>query len=118
MPEIGLDILLSPVSVAIAVAIGIVAVGLAPLLTAPRRLARMDVPFTLRVMKQRNQMRHTSPRSEPHSAWSATSRHAGGLRSTPELRISDPLPTASACPAWIRLQRAHRPMRPGRSNDS
>ena len=51
MPEIGLDILLSPVSVAIAVAIGIVAVGLAPLLTAPRRLARMDVPSTLRVME-------------------------------------------------------------------
>ena len=51
MPEIGLDILLSPTSVAIAVVVGIVAVGLAPLLTAPRRLAGMDVPSTLRVME-------------------------------------------------------------------
>jgi putative ABC transport system permease protein len=51
MPEIGLDIVLSPVSVAIAVAIGVVAVGLAPLLTAPRRLSRMDVASTLRVME-------------------------------------------------------------------
>ena len=51
MPEIGLDILLSPASVAIAAIVGIVAVGLAPLLTAPRRLAGMDVPSTLRVME-------------------------------------------------------------------
>lgn len=51
MPQIGLDILLSPSSVVIAIAIGVVAVGLAPLLTAPRRLGRMDVPSTLRVME-------------------------------------------------------------------
>ncbi|HSR43930.1 MAG TPA: FtsX-like permease family protein [Acidimicrobiia bacterium] len=51
MPQIGLDILLTPSSVGIAIAVGIVAVGLAPLLTAPRRLGRMDVPSTLRVME-------------------------------------------------------------------
>jgi len=51
MPEIGLDTILSPASVVIAIIIGVVAVGLAPLLTAPRRLGKMDVPSTLRVME-------------------------------------------------------------------
>lgn len=51
MPEIGMDLVLSPGSVLVAVAIGIAAVGMAPLLTAPRRLGRMDVPSTLRVME-------------------------------------------------------------------
>lgn len=51
MPEIGFDVVLAPGSVAVAVIIGVVAVGLAPLLTAPRRLRRMDLPSTLRVME-------------------------------------------------------------------
>jgi putative ABC transport system permease protein len=51
MPEIGFDLVLSPTSVLVALAVGVLAVGLAPLLTAPRRLRRMDVPSTLRVME-------------------------------------------------------------------
>lgn len=51
MPEISFDIVLSPTSVVAAFAIGVMAVGLAPLLTAPRRLRHMDVPSTLRVME-------------------------------------------------------------------
>jgi putative ABC transport system permease protein len=51
MPEIGFDVVLSPGSVLVTVIIGVVAVGLAPLLTAPRRLRRMDLPSTLRVME-------------------------------------------------------------------
>ncbi|MFO7699368.1 MAG: FtsX-like permease family protein [Acidimicrobiia bacterium] len=51
MPEIGFDTVLSPGSVLVTVVIGVLAVGLAPLLTAPRRLRRMDVPSTLRVME-------------------------------------------------------------------
>jgi len=34
-----------------AVGVGVVAVGLAPLLTAPRKLRKMDLPSTLRVME-------------------------------------------------------------------
>lgn len=51
MPEIGLDVVLAPGSVVLAVIVGVVAVGFAPLLTTPRRLKRMDVPSTLRVME-------------------------------------------------------------------
>ncbi len=51
MPHIGMEMLVTPGSVAVAVVVGVVAVGLAPLLTAPRRLGRMDVPSTLRVME-------------------------------------------------------------------
>jgi putative ABC transport system permease protein len=51
MPEVGFDLVLAPASVGIAVVVGVVAVGLAPLLTAPRRMRHMDVPSTLRVME-------------------------------------------------------------------
>lgn len=51
MPEIGFDVVLSPGSLLVTFVIGVLAVGLAPLLTAPRRLRRMDVPSTLRVME-------------------------------------------------------------------
>lgn len=48
VPEIGLLTRLSPSTVAIVFAAGILAVGVAPLLTT-RRLRRMDIPSTLRV---------------------------------------------------------------------
>ena len=51
MPDLGFDMVLSPASIVLIVVVGVVAVGLAPLLTAPRRLRRMDVPSTLRVME-------------------------------------------------------------------
>ncbi|MGI9529276.1 MAG: FtsX-like permease family protein, partial [Acidimicrobiia bacterium] len=51
MPEVGFNLVLSAASVGVAVVVGVVAVGLAPLLTAPRRMRRMDVPSTLRVME-------------------------------------------------------------------
>lgn len=49
-PELGLPVTLSPGSVAIAAAVGVVAVGLSPLLGA-RRLRQMDIPSTLRVVE-------------------------------------------------------------------
>ena len=49
-PELGIPVILSPGSVATAAAVGIVAVGLSPLLGA-RRLRQMDVPSTLRVVE-------------------------------------------------------------------
>ena len=49
-PELGIPVTLSPASVAIAAAVGIVAVGLSPLLGA-RRLRQMDIPSTLRVVE-------------------------------------------------------------------
>ena len=51
MPALGFNIVLEPASIALAVVIGVLAVGAAPLLTAPRRLRRMDIPSTLRVME-------------------------------------------------------------------
>ncbi|HVM52927.1 MAG TPA: FtsX-like permease family protein [Acidimicrobiales bacterium] len=50
MPELGLDVAISPATLATAVALGILAVALAPLLTI-RRLRRMDIPGTLRVVE-------------------------------------------------------------------
>lgn len=50
MPEVGLDIVVSPGTVLAAVAIGVIAVAVAPLLTI-RRLRRMDIPGTLRVVE-------------------------------------------------------------------
>lgn len=50
LPEIGVVVSLSPGSVAGAAVVGIGAMALAPLLTA-RRLIRMDVPSTLRVVE-------------------------------------------------------------------
>jgi putative ABC transport system permease protein len=49
-PELGLPVTLTPASIAVAAALGIVAVALAPLLSA-RRLKNMDIPSTLRVVE-------------------------------------------------------------------
>jgi putative ABC transport system permease protein len=49
-PELGLDVTLSTGSLATVAAVGIVAVGLSPLLGA-RRLEKMDIPSTLRVVE-------------------------------------------------------------------
>lgn len=50
MPELGLDVAISTMTMATAVALGVVAVAAAPLLTV-RRLRRMDIPGTLRVVE-------------------------------------------------------------------
>jgi putative ABC transport system permease protein len=50
MPDFALTPAISPETVVVAVGVGIVAVGLAPLLTW-RRLTRMDLPATLRVVE-------------------------------------------------------------------
>ncbi|HEX5902564.1 MAG TPA: ABC transporter permease [Actinomycetota bacterium] len=50
MPDLGMIVSISPTTIATALALGVLAVGLAPLLTL-RRLRRMDVPSTLRVVE-------------------------------------------------------------------
>ncbi|MFM2182709.1 MAG: hypothetical protein RJB61_1003 [Actinomycetota bacterium] len=50
MPDMALDTIISGTTVATAVVLGVVAVSVAPLLTM-RRLLRMDVPSTLRVVE-------------------------------------------------------------------
>jgi putative ABC transport system permease protein len=50
MPDVGLDIVVSASTVLTAVVLGVVAVAVAPLLTL-RRLRRMDIPGTLRVVE-------------------------------------------------------------------
>jgi putative ABC transport system permease protein len=50
LPEIGVTTFLAPNTVLTAVGLGVVAVALAPLLTS-RKLRRMDIPSTLRVME-------------------------------------------------------------------
>lgn len=50
LPDLGLVIEIGPVSLVIAGAVGIAAVALAPLLST-RRIKRMDIPSTLRVME-------------------------------------------------------------------
>jgi putative ABC transport system permease protein len=50
LPDIGMRAFLAPLSVAGAFGLAVLAVGLAPLLTA-RRLRRMDIPATLRVIE-------------------------------------------------------------------
>ena len=49
-PDIGLLLWLTPQTLAVVAAMGVAAVALAPLLTA-RRMGRMDLPGTLRVME-------------------------------------------------------------------
>jgi putative ABC transport system permease protein len=49
-PELGMPVALAPTSIAVAAILGVVAVALAPLLSA-RRLATMDIPSTLRVVE-------------------------------------------------------------------
>lgn len=50
MPEFGMDVVLSGGTVITAVALGVLAVAIAPLLTI-RRLSHMDIPGTLRVVE-------------------------------------------------------------------
>ncbi len=50
MPDLGMSAVIKPSTMAIAVALGVAAVSVAPLLTI-RRLRKMDVPSTLRVME-------------------------------------------------------------------
>ncbi len=50
MPELGLAATLSPATVVTAIVLGVVAVACAPLLTV-RRLRRMDIPTTLRIVE-------------------------------------------------------------------
>ena len=50
MPEMGIDVAVAPATVITAVVLGIVAIAAAPLLTV-RRLRRMDIPDTLRVVE-------------------------------------------------------------------
>jgi putative ABC transport system permease protein len=50
LPDLGLVIDITPASLLVAAAVGIVSVALAPLLSS-RRIQRMDVPSTLRVME-------------------------------------------------------------------
>ncbi len=50
LPDLGLVIEIAPASLLVAAAVGIASVSLAPLLSA-RRIRRMDVPSTLRVME-------------------------------------------------------------------
>jgi putative ABC transport system permease protein len=49
-PEIGIVTFLAPRTVLTAVGLGVLAVAAAPLLTS-RKLRRMDIPSTLRVME-------------------------------------------------------------------
>jgi putative ABC transport system permease protein len=49
-PELGMPVTLSPTSLVTSAAVGILAVGLSPLLGA-RRLRRLDIPSTLRVVE-------------------------------------------------------------------
>jgi putative ABC transport system permease protein len=50
LPDIGIDPYMSPVTIVIAVVVGVVAVSVAPLFLV-RRVQRMDIPDTLRVME-------------------------------------------------------------------
>ena len=50
MPELGMEVIVSGATVVTAVLMGVVAVAVAPLLTL-RKLRRMDVPGTLRVVE-------------------------------------------------------------------
>lgn len=50
LPDLGLVIEIAPASLLVAAAVGVASVSLAPLLSA-RRIRRMDVPSTLRVME-------------------------------------------------------------------
>ena len=50
MPDMSLDIVVTPATLLTATALSVIAVGVAPLLTS-RRLRRMDIPGTLRVVE-------------------------------------------------------------------
>jgi putative ABC transport system permease protein len=51
LPDVAMTASVSPTTILLAVLVGVAAVGLAPLVTA-RRVARMDVPATLRIVEQ------------------------------------------------------------------
>jgi putative ABC transport system permease protein len=50
MPDLGMDIVVSPQTLITASVLGVLAVAIAPLLSY-RKLRRMDLPSTLRVME-------------------------------------------------------------------
>ena len=50
MPDMGFEIVVTPSTVITAVVLGVIAVAVAPLLTI-RKLRRMDIPGTLRVVE-------------------------------------------------------------------
>lgn len=50
MPDLGLDVVISGNTILTAIVLGVLAVGIAPLLTV-RRLRRLDIPGTLRVVE-------------------------------------------------------------------
>ena len=50
MPDMSMDVVVSTGTVLTAIALSVIAVGIAPLLTS-RRLRRMDIPGTLRVVE-------------------------------------------------------------------
>ena len=50
LPEFGMEVTLNGTTILAVVLLGVVAVALAPLLTA-RRMRRMDIPGTLRLME-------------------------------------------------------------------
>jgi putative ABC transport system permease protein len=50
LPDVGIDVYLSPTTIVIAAAVGIASVAVAPLLLV-RRLRRMNLPGTLRVVE-------------------------------------------------------------------
>ncbi|HSR14154.1 MAG TPA: FtsX-like permease family protein, partial [Gemmatimonadales bacterium] len=50
VPEFGVDIVLDPTTLALAVVMGVLAVALAPVFTM-RRMRRMDLPGTLRLVE-------------------------------------------------------------------
>jgi putative ABC transport system permease protein len=50
MPEFGVSAVLSPTTILVTVGLGVLVVAVAPLFTV-RRLRRMDVPATLRVLE-------------------------------------------------------------------
>ena len=50
LPDLGIDLFLAPTTIAAALIVGVLAVSLAPLLLV-RRLRRMSIPDTLRVME-------------------------------------------------------------------
>jgi putative ABC transport system permease protein len=51
MPDLQLPLVIGWDVVVWSIVVGVVAVALAPLLTAPRKLRRMNIPDTLRVME-------------------------------------------------------------------
>lgn len=64
MPDLSIPLAVAPGTMTVAFAIGVVVVGLAPLLMT-RRLRRMDLPGTLRLVEQRTRTARPRCRSQP-----------------------------------------------------